>query len=111
MNDMIPKKTTFLVLPHPLVEGAKDKDKNPKATAFIKFVLKQRAGSTATAPTYKLTKGLLRHGLASIRPFLSFGDRTVKQANTQDRVANINTILQGDLLTTLEEKFKNSLLQ
>jgi hypothetical protein len=54
MNETICKKTTFLVLPLPLVEEAKQKDEKPKATDIIKFLLKQRAGSTATAPTYKL---------------------------------------------------------
>ncbi len=50
MNESIPKKTLFLVPPLPLVEDAKDKDEKPKATDVIEFVLKQRAGSTATAP-------------------------------------------------------------
>ena len=54
MNDTIQKKTAFLVPPLPLVEEPKDKDEKPKATNIIKFLLKQRAGSTATAPTYKL---------------------------------------------------------
>jgi hypothetical protein len=54
MNKTIPKKTAFLVPSLPLVEGAKDKDKKPKATDVTKFLLKQRSGSTATAPTYKL---------------------------------------------------------
>jgi hypothetical protein len=49
---MIPKKVKFLVLPLPLVEEAKDE--KPKAMYMVKFVLKQRAGSTTTAPTYKL---------------------------------------------------------
>jgi hypothetical protein len=53
MNHTIPKKTTFLVPPLSLVEEPKDKDENPKATNVIEFVLKQRAGSTSTAPTYK----------------------------------------------------------
>jgi hypothetical protein len=39
MNNTIPKKTTFLDRPLPLVEEAKDKDKKPKATDVIKFVL------------------------------------------------------------------------
>ena len=54
VNESIPKKTLFLVPPLPLVEEAKDKDKKPKATDVIESVLKERAGSTATAPTYKL---------------------------------------------------------
>jgi hypothetical protein len=88
MNDTIPKKTTFLVPPLPLVEEAKDKDEKWKATNIIKSVLKQRAGSTATAPTYKLkgttptssrslgfAREMLWNGLISKRPFWSFGDR------------------------------------
>jgi hypothetical protein len=51
MNNMIPKKTTFLVPPLPLVEEPKDKDEKPEATNIIKFVLKQRAGSTASYST------------------------------------------------------------
>jgi hypothetical protein len=48
MNDTIPKKTTFMVPPLPLVEEpSKDKDEKPKATNVIKFVSKQPAGSTA----------------------------------------------------------------
>ena len=50
MNDTIPKKAMFLILPLPLIEETKDKDKKPKATDIIKFLLKQRA----KAPTYKL---------------------------------------------------------
>jgi hypothetical protein len=54
LNITIPKKALFLVPPLPLVEEAKDKDEKPKATNVIKFVLKKRAGSATTAPTYKL---------------------------------------------------------
>jgi hypothetical protein len=54
MNDTIMKKTMFLVPPIPLVEETKDKDEKPNATDVMEFLLKQRAGSTATAPTYKL---------------------------------------------------------
>jgi hypothetical protein len=75
MNNTIPKKMTSLVPPLPLVEEAKDKDEKPKANGVIKFVLKQRAGSTATAPIYKLKatrfcKGLLlRNRSTSKRPY------------------------------------------
>jgi hypothetical protein len=47
------KDTTFLVPPLPLVEEPKDKDEKLKATGLIEFILKQRAGSTSSAPTYK----------------------------------------------------------
>jgi hypothetical protein len=54
MNDMIPQKTMFLVPPLPLIEEPKDKDDKGKATGLIKFILKQRAGSTSSTPIYKL---------------------------------------------------------
>jgi hypothetical protein len=77
MKDTIPQKALFLVPPLPLVEEAKDKDKKPKATHAIIFVLKQRAGSTGTAPTYKLKvlKGLLQNGLTSVKQSGSSEDR------------------------------------
>jgi hypothetical protein len=83
MNDTIPKKTTFLVPPLPLVEEPKDKDEKPKATNVIKFMLKQQAGSTATAPTYKLN--VTRFCKGTVSEWIDFrkaiaelpGDRTV----------------------------------
>jgi hypothetical protein len=51
INKTIQKKTTFLVLPFPFFEEDKDKDEKPKATDVIEFLLKQRAGSNATAST------------------------------------------------------------
>jgi hypothetical protein len=51
INEIIRKKTTFLVPPFPFVKEDKDKDKKPKATNVIEFLLKQRADSNATAST------------------------------------------------------------
>jgi hypothetical protein len=51
INEKICKKTTFLVLPFPFVKEDKDKDEKLKATDVIKFSLKQRADSNATAST------------------------------------------------------------
>jgi hypothetical protein len=51
INETIHKKTTFLVPPFPSVEEDKDKDKKPKATNVIEFLLKQRADSNATVST------------------------------------------------------------
>jgi hypothetical protein len=81
MNETIRKKTTFLVLPFPFVKEDKDKDKKPKATDVIEFLLKQRAGSNATAATYTLkvkdfTKGLLHNGLNSVKEFPNSGGKT-----------------------------------
>jgi hypothetical protein len=52
MNNTIPKRTTFLVPPLSLAEEAKEKDEKPKTMGVIEFVLKKRAGSTATAQGY-----------------------------------------------------------
>jgi hypothetical protein len=51
INETILKKTMFLVPPFPFVKEDKDKDKKPKATNVIEFLLKQRADSNATAST------------------------------------------------------------
>jgi hypothetical protein len=51
INETIRKKTTFLVLPFLFVKEDKDKDEKPEATDVIEFLLKQRAGSNATAST------------------------------------------------------------
>jgi hypothetical protein len=51
INEMIRKKTTFLVPPFPFVKEDKDKDEKPKATNVIAFLLKERADSNATAST------------------------------------------------------------
>ena len=51
MEAPVPKKATFLVPPLPLVEEAEE---DSKSTDVIEFLLKQHAGSAATAPSYKL---------------------------------------------------------
>ena len=110
MNESIPKKTLYLIPPLPLVEDAKDKDEKPKATDVIEFVLKQRAGSTATAPTYKLKVTRFCEGTVSewidFRKAISELWRQNGITNMQDRVANISTILRGDSLTGFEEKIQ-----
>jgi hypothetical protein len=102
----------FLVPPLPMVEEAKDKDGKLKTTNLIKFMLKQRAGSTATAPAYKLKA--IRFCEETVEEWINFQKailelwRQTGIANMQHREANISTILRQDLLTGLEEKFKNS---
>jgi hypothetical protein len=81
MNETIRKKTTFLVPPFPFVKEDKDKDEKPEATGVIEFLLKQRAGSNATASTYTLkikgfAKGLLQNGLNSIKEFPNSESKT-----------------------------------
>jgi hypothetical protein len=110
MNDTIQKKTAFLVPPLPLVEEPKDKDEKPKATDIIEFILKQRAGSTATAPTYKLKVSRFCEG--TVTEWIAFRKAIAelwKQngiTNAPDRVASICTILRGDSLTGFEEKIQ-----
>jgi hypothetical protein len=70
MNDTIPKKATFLIPPLPLVEEPKDKEEKPKATNLIEFILKQRAGSTSSVPTYKLNVSRFCEG--TISEWISF---------------------------------------
>jgi hypothetical protein len=110
MNETIQKKATFLIPPLPLVEEPKDKDEKPKATDLIEFILKQRAGSTSSAPTYKLKVSSFCEGTVS--EWISFRKAIAelwKQNglnNAQDKIANICTILRGDSLTGFEEKIQ-----
>jgi hypothetical protein len=110
MKDAIQKKATFLIPPLPLVEEPKDKDEKLKATDLIEFILKQWAGSTSSAPTYKLKVSRFCEGTVS--EWISFRKAIAelwKQNglnNAQDKIANICTILRGDLLTGFEEKIQ-----
>ena len=110
MNETIQKKATFLFSPLPLVEEPKDKDEKPKATDLIEFILKQRAGSTSSAPTYKLKVSRFCEGTVS--EWISFRKAIAelwKQnglTNAQDKIANICTILRGDSLTGFEERIQ-----
>jgi hypothetical protein len=51
INETIRKKTTLLFPPFSLDKEDKDKEEKPKAIDVIKFLLKQRADSNATAST------------------------------------------------------------
>jgi hypothetical protein len=91
-----------------LVEEPKDKEEKPEATNVIRFVLKQQAGNTSTAPTYKLK--VTRFCKGTVSEWINFR-KTIAElwgqngiTNTQDRVANISTILRGDLLNVFEVK-------
>jgi hypothetical protein len=110
MNHTIPKKATFLVPPLPLVEEPKDKDEKPKATDLIEFILKQQAGSTSSAPTYKLKVSRFCEGTVSewisFRKAISELWKQNDLNNTQDRTANICTILRGYSLTGFEERIQ-----
>jgi hypothetical protein len=110
MNVTIPKRTMFLILPIPLVEETKDKEEKLNATDVIKFLLKQQAGSTATAPTYKLKVSRFCKG--TVTEWISFRKAIAELwlqniiTNAQDKVSSICTILSGDSLTGFEEKIE-----
>jgi hypothetical protein len=110
MNDTIQKKATFLIPPLPMVEEPKDKDEKPKATGLIEFILKQRAGSTSSALTYKLK--LSRFCKGTVSEWISFRKAIAelwKQNglnNAQDKIANIYTMLGRDSLTSFEERIQ-----
>jgi hypothetical protein len=111
MNKTIPKKAFFVVPPLPLLEEAKDKDKKPKATDVIEcIILKQRASSTSTGPTYKLK--FTRFCKGTVAEWSDFHKAILELlrqngiTSTADRVANISTILLRHLLTGIEEKLQ-----
>ena len=110
MNETIPKKTMFLVPPIPLVEETKDKDEKPNATDVIEFLLKQRAGSTATAPTYKLK--VTRFCEGTVSEWITFRKAIAELwlqngiTSAYDKISSISTILRGDSLTGFEEKIE-----
>jgi hypothetical protein len=93
-----------------LVKEAKDKDEKPKATNVIKFIMKQRAGSTATGPTYKLK--VTRFCEGNVAEWIDFRKAILEllrqngMTSTLDRVAIVSTILRGDSLSGFEEKLQ-----
>jgi hypothetical protein len=84
--------------------------KKPKIRTRSLFLLKERAGSTATAPTYKLKVTSFRKG--TVAEWIDFCKAILELwrqngiTSTQDRETNICTILQGDLLISFEEKLQ-----
>jgi hypothetical protein len=107
MDETIPKKKAYLVPPLPLVEEATDSERK---TEIIEFVLKQRAGSNATAPSYKLKVQRFCEG--TVGEWIAVR-KAIKELWTQnsiasqaDRIANISAILRGESLTGFEEKIE-----
>jgi hypothetical protein len=107
MDETIPKKKDFLVPSLPLVEEATDK---AKVTDVIEFLVKQRAGSTATGATYKMKVQRFNEGTVSewIAVRKSIKELWVQNsiASQADRVANVCSILRGESLTGFEEKIE-----
>ena len=110
MNNNIPKKTMFLIPPLPLIEETKDKDEKPKATEVIEFLLKQRAGSSGKASTYKLK--VTRFCEGTVSEWIKFREaiaelwRQNSITEVPDKITSITSIIRGNLLTGFEEKIQ-----
>ena len=105
MNDTIPKKRDFLVPALPLIEEITDK---AKTTDVIKFLAKQRSGSTSTGPTYKVKVQRFNEGTVSEWIAVRKSIKELWEQNNitsqPDHIANICSILRGESLTGFEEK-------
>ena len=103
MENPVPKKIAFLVPPLPLIEEAEE---DSKSTDVIEFLLKQRAGSGATAPSYKLKVHRFQEGTVGqwIAVRKSISELWVQNSlvSQTDRLANIKAILRGESLTVFE---------
>jgi hypothetical protein len=106
--DTIPRKTSFLIPPLPLIED--EEAENAKTTDIIEFTLKQKAGSSSTGSTYKLKVNRFCEGTVS--EWIDFR-KAIKEvwkqngiSSPSDRVANLCTILRGDSLAGFEEKIQ-----
>lgn len=103
MDNPVPKKIAFLVPPLPLIEEAEE---DSKSTDVIEFLLKQRAGSAATAPSYKLKVHRFQEGTVGqwIAVRKSISELWVQNSlvSQTDRLANIKAILRGESLTVFE---------
>jgi len=107
MDETIPKKRDFLVPALPLIEEVADK---ARSTDVIEFLAKQRAGSTATGPTYKVkvqrfNEGTVGEWIAIRKAIKELWVQNSLTGQT-DRVANICSILRGESLTGFEEKIE-----
>jgi len=107
MSDTIPRKAMFLVAVIPLIEEIREK---PKSTEIVQFLLKQRAGSAVSGPTYKLN--VVRFCEGTVGEWLEVRKAISEQwlqnsiDKPQDRVSSVCTVLRGDSLTGFEEKIQ-----
>jgi hypothetical protein len=99
MDATIPKKTPYLTPCLPLTEPEKE-------TTLVTFSLKVRAGSAATATTYKMKVANFGSGTPAIWIEVLNSLNEIWTQNgmttTTDREASVKTILQDDALTAFE---------
>jgi hypothetical protein len=111
MEESIPKKIGYLVPPLPLIEDSVEPE---KSADLIEFNLKQRAGSGATASTYKIK--VVRFCEGTVGEYINFCKAILELwtqnsiTSPQDRIANVRAILRGDSHTAFNAKI-NELTQ
>ena len=105
--ESIPRKPTYLAPAMALIEEKVDKD---ASRDVIEFLVKQRAGSGATAPSYKLKVARFNEGTVEdwirVRKAISELWRQNSISSPNDRVANVTAILRGESLTVFEAKIE-----
>jgi hypothetical protein len=79
-----------------LIEEKVDKD---ASRDVIEFLVKQRAGSNAAAPSYKLKVARFNEG--TVKDWIH-----VRKVISKDRVANVTAISRGEILTVFEAKIE-----
>jgi hypothetical protein len=105
--ESIPRKPMYLMPAMALIEEKIDKD---ASRDVIEFLVKQRAGSGATAPSYKLKVARFNEGTVEdwirVRKAISELWRQNSISSAKDRVANVTAILRGESLTVFEAKIE-----
>jgi hypothetical protein len=109
MDATIPKKTPYLTPCLPLVEPEKE---TSDETTLVTFSLKVRAGSAATATTYKMKVAKFGSGTPAIwiEVLNSLNEIWTQNGMTTatDREASVKTILRDDALTAFEASLEES---
>ena len=106
--ETVPKKTSYLRPPLPLVEEAPDDE---HATERISYLLKQQAGQTAAkATTYKMyvhrfCKGTVQQWI-TLRKNINeiWTQNAIKEPS--DRLATVRAILRGESLTCFNATYE-----
>ena len=110
MEKTIPKKIPFLTPCLPL--EASDKEDKKEESEYVTFTLKVRAGTGASAPSYKMKVAKFEDGTpAEWIEVLDSLEEIWKQnsmTSAADREASVKTILREDALTAFESSIDDS---
>jgi hypothetical protein len=113
MEKAIPKNIPFLT-PCLLLEASDDED-NKEESDYVTFVLKVRAGTGSTAPSYRMKVAKFEDGTpAEWIDVVNALEDILKQNSmnlAHDCEASIKTILREDALTAFEASIDNSIEQ